>query len=49
MSAARFDDWMSQHMREHESLYGSSRRSGAAEDNLVLLNRGRFGKAGGIG
>jgi hypothetical protein len=49
MSAARFDDWMSQHMREHESLHGSSRRSGAIENNLVLLDRGRFGKTGSIG
>ena len=49
MSAVEFKNWMNQHSAEHDSIPGSSRRSGTTDNNLVVLNGGRFGKTGILG
>jgi EAL domain-containing protein (putative c-di-GMP-specific phosphodiesterase class I) len=48
MSAAKFKNWMDQHTAERDSIPGSSRRTGRTDNNLVVLDYGRFGKAGNI-
>jgi predicted signal transduction protein with EAL and GGDEF domain len=49
MSAADFKDWMNHDAADQNSIRGSSRRCGPSDNNLVVLNYGRFGKGGNIG
>ena len=49
MPAIEFKNWMNQHTAGHDLIPGSSRRFGSTDDNLVVLDAGRFGKTGSIG